>query len=282
MTHVVVGILCFFHLLQSLEGDGPDSLSATVAGLDNVESRLQSIELLVKKSDESVARELLSRFSKFTVRERAVATGGMAANPLFQKSLLEAVELGKVKPYEVKHRSVGVMRQHADDRLIQKLNSLWPVFQPLTVEQRSEIEKRQGIFKQDQNVDLARGKLLLKFTCQNCHSFNGEGGDLGVELAKVDRADLNHLLGNIIAPSAMISSAYQVKIIETEAGKVITGIITQESEESYTIRTDSSTKVVDKNEIVDIKDSSKSIMPEGLLDIYSDDDIRNLVEYLRK
>ena len=114
----------------------------------------------------------------------------------------------------------------------------------------------------------------------SCHRFFGEGGDVGPELTGSQRANLDYILENILDPSALVASEYQVTVLTTKEGRVITGIIKQESDRAVTLQTQNEKITLPKNEIEDRQRLTVSMMPEGLLDPLGKDEVRDLVAYL--
>jgi len=63
-------------------------------------------------------------------------------------------------------------------------------------------------------------------------------------------------------------------------GRVISGVMTQQSERTITLQTPQEPITVDRNEIEASKQSPHSIMPEGQLQNLTAEQIRDLVGYL--
>ncbi|MCP6768768.1 hypothetical protein NL529_28395, partial [Klebsiella pneumoniae] len=63
------------------------------------------------------------------------------------------------------------------------------------------------------------------------------GGKVGPELTGANRGDLNYLIENIIDPSAVIPKEYAATIIGMKDGRIITGIVKQETSAAMTVQT---------------------------------------------
>jgi len=79
-------------------------------------------------------------------------------------------------------------------------------------------------------ADRSRGRLIFKQTCATCHRLFDEGGDIGPELTGSQRSNLDYVLENVLDPSAVFAKDYQVTVLETKDGRVLTGIIKQEND----------------------------------------------------
>lgn len=69
-------------------------------------------------------------------------------------------------------------------------------------------------------------------------------------------------------------------VILTDDGRVISGLIQQETDSAVTLRTINDTVVVAKSDIDERKMSNLSVMPEGQLDQLKPDEVRDLIAYL--
>ena len=69
-------------------------------------------------------------------------------------------------------------------------------------------------------------------------------------------------------------------ILETKDGRFLTGIIKHEDDRTLTVQTQNDAVVVPKSEIESRNQSSLSLMPDGLLDKMTNEELRDLVAYL--
>lgn len=136
------------------------------------------------------------------------------------------------------------------------------------------------------NRDFANGRQMFGAgTCYVCHRFNGEGGAVGPDLSSAGgKFSPYDLLETIIDPGAEISDQYGSSIFEMKDGSQVVGRIMNMKEDVYWVNTDMMTpsKVtnVDANELKSIEPSPVSMMPPGLVNTMSPDDILDLLAYL--
>ena len=88
----------------------------------------------------------------------------------------------------------------------------------------------------------------------------------------------------MLDPSAQINEKYQTYVITLEDGKTLTGLITADSIDGVTIVENplagAKPVVVKPREIAEREKAAVSIMPKGLLDKLSRDEILDLVAYI--
>jgi putative membrane-bound dehydrogenase-like protein len=130
-------------------------------------------------------------------------------------------------------------------------------------------------------ADSDRGKVVFeRKACLKCHAGNSPlGPDLAGSAGRFSRADL---LAAMVDPSRDVSPLYQTTQVVTASGKIVTGLIIYESPDATLVQTDPDTTVrVAGDEIVAMRKSRTSLMPNGLLNDVGDQEVADLLEYLK-
>ncbi|MFM2094955.1 MAG: hypothetical protein RIS70_2079, partial [Planctomycetota bacterium] len=134
---------------------------------------------------------------------------------------------------------------------------------------------------------FAVGKNLFKTAnCVGCHKFNNEGREFGPDLTKIEpsKHTTEHILRSILEPSKEIAEKYQSNTIVLTSGKVITGLIVQESPTELKVLVDPLAKgeptAIPLAEIDERTKSPVSIMPQGLLSKLTREEILDLLAYV--
>ena len=135
--------------------------------------------------------------------------------------------------------------------------------------------------------DLRRGeRLFTQGACFKCHRFAGRGGIVGPDLTGVaGRFNAKNLLESLVEPSKVVSDQYESTAFRLEDGRVITGRIANANNDRLMVMTDmlnpGKFTTVRRNEIERARPSAVSMMPEGLLDTYTKEEILDLMAYLK-
>jgi len=130
------------------------------------------------------------------------------------------------------------------------------------------------------------GKQIFQAaTCASCHKLSGVGLEFGPDLTKLDPKWKGiDILRNILEPSEKIDEKYATYAFATDAGKVVTGMILEEAAGKVKVienpLAQTQPVVLEGSEITDRKKSPTSIMPKGLLDKLTREEILDLVAYL--
>ncbi len=114
-----------------------------------------------------------------------------------------------------------------------------------------------------------------------CHTFFGEGGKAGPDLTHSNR-DREFLLGSIVDPSAAIRKEYLAYEVTTRDGRILSGVIADQSGGILILATGTGERViVPQNQIVSLRESAVSLMPEDLVKALKPQELRDLFAYLQ-
>ena len=135
------------------------------------------------------------------------------------------------------------------------------------------------------NRSFIRGRKLYQGMCAKCHLFQGQGGAVGPDLTSIGKK-LKHpaLAVEIIEPSKVISDQHASVILQLSSGKVLTGREVGGDKETILLVTnpEKPTEVtkIDRAEVEGRKKSPVSLMPLGMLDTLTRDEILDLMMYV--
>ena len=131
------------------------------------------------------------------------------------------------------------------------------------------------------------GRELFKVAnCVACHKINNEGQVFGPDLVKLDvkKHTTEYILQSILEPSKDIEDKFVSYTFLMDSGKLITGMIVEETADVVKIVIDPATKgrptLLPTAEIEARKKLTLSIMPKGLLDKLSREEILDLIAYI--
>ena len=131
------------------------------------------------------------------------------------------------------------------------------------------------------------GKNLFKVAnCVGCHKLNNEGREFGPDLTKIEpkKHTSEGLLQSMLEPSKEIAEKFQSNIFVLHSGKVVTGMVVAETPTEVKVLVDPLSKgepaVLLKSEIEERRKSPTSIMPLGLLNKLTREEILDLVGYV--
>jgi hypothetical protein len=119
--------------------------------------------------------------------------------------------------------------------------------------------------------------------CYRCHMLEGRGRAIGPDLTMIGHSQTReHVLESILSPSREIAPLYTLWTITTKSGDPVTGMLLRRDGQSNEIYVDSSgqeTKVSEPS-VVGRRMRSESLMPDGLVQGLTDQELRDLVAVL--
>jgi len=117
--------------------------------------------------------------------------------------------------------------------------------------------------------------------CFKCHRVEGRGANVGPDLSLIGRTERKWILESILQPSAVVAPHYQAWTIRTADGRTLTGLLVHTYlDESHYVDEKGNRFVVRATEVDGVTAAKNSVMPEGLLDMLTDQEIRDLLAYL--
>ncbi len=118
--------------------------------------------------------------------------------------------------------------------------------------------------------------------CSKCHQVKGEGTDFGPSLSEIGaKLGRDALYESILDPSAGISFGYEAWQLELKDGENAYGLLVSETEQELALKTIGGIVThYKKSEIVKREKQKLSIMPSGLQQAMSRQELADLVEYL--
>jgi putative heme-binding domain-containing protein len=134
--------------------------------------------------------------------------------------------------------------------------------------------------------DAQLGKdLFLKgkgIQCRNCHRVGKQGKQLGPDLTQIGKK-LNKakLLESLLEPSRTIDPKFTAWLIETDEGKVLTGLLVSRTETEIVLRdTKNVEHKLDPDQIEGMFPQRKSLMPDRLLGELTAQQVADLLAWL--
>ena len=154
------------------------------------------------------------------------------------------------------------------------------------VKQWSVDELAEKFAAKKSGFNYERGKQMFAVAqCYKCHRFAGQGGIQGPDLtASSQRFSIKDMLTAIIEPNKEISDQYEATVFQTEEETVI-GRVANLNGDNLMV----ATNMLDpgnfinlkRSDIIDMKPSKASMMPSGLLDTLTEEEIFDLLVYLQ-
>jgi putative heme-binding domain-containing protein len=134
--------------------------------------------------------------------------------------------------------------------------------------------------------DAAAGRKIFfekpEANCAKCHKVGGQGGEQGPPLDGVGaRRSREFILEAILYPNLHAMTNYETVIVLLKNGTARSGILKSEDATNLVVNTPEDELVTISKGDVQLRQKGLSPMPEGLGQILSRQDLRDLVEYVQ-
>lgn len=128
----------------------------------------------------------------------------------------------------------------------------------------------------------ANGLPVFERICSTCHVVNAKGTQFGPELSEIgDKLSKEGLYKAIMYPNAGISYGYEGFLIKTSAGETLAGYISSETNDEIEVTVIGGAKTTyAKKDIISKEPLENSLMPTGLHNALTQQELIDLVEYL--
>jgi putative heme-binding domain-containing protein len=134
--------------------------------------------------------------------------------------------------------------------------------------------------------DIRRGQMVFnspKAACVACHAIGYIGGKVGPDLTRIGQVrNERDLLEAILFPSASFVRSYEPVTIALRDGRVLSGVPKKDAPEEIILATGPSEEArIARTEIEETRPGTVSIMPAGLDQQLTTQDLADLVTFLR-
>ena len=243
---------------------------------------VEALRGLASSSDPNVAESLVRHYRRFRAPHRPKVIAALAARASFADVLIDAVEAGRIPKSDVTAADLRQLRLLGESLAAR----LEPIYGRVT-EAPAELQQQIDRFKAELDpatlmaADRSRGRQLFDAKCATCHRMFGQGAAIGPDLTGADRGNLDYLLGNIVAPSSVVSASYRMSLLQLDDGRLISGLVTRSDTKTTTVQTTQELLSIPTASIEARRLTDQSPMPTGLLDPLRPDELRDLVGYLQ-
>ncbi len=280
------------------------ALAAVPGGLTNFSENifmflLNKLEREQPVATRTTAADVLARAKLTRPQLDRLADGLRTAGPVevdrllsaFEQSSDESVGLTMVKALSESSAfsslRVDALRVHLAKygSAVQKAaESLYARLNVDAAKQKSRLEQLMTILRAG---DVRRGQLVFhseKAACFSCHAIGYRGGNVGPDLTRIGsvRAERD-LLEAIVFPSASLVRSFEPVAVATSDGKIYNGLIRGETAEELRLATGANQEArIVRKDIEEMRPSNVSIMPAGLDQQLSHQELADLVAFLKQ
>jgi putative membrane-bound dehydrogenase-like protein len=243
--------------------------------------QLEAVRALERLGDPRGAAQLLEprRWKQYTPQIRASVVSTLTSKPALVGVLFGAIERGEVRAADIPSGRRTRLLEHSDPKVRAGAQT---AFAKLEGGGRMQVYERYREIL-NEPVEAARGAEPFVRACSTCHTYDGKGGTVGPDLTGVRNQSSEALLLHTLVPNHEITPGYEAVSVTTRDGRTISGRLASESDSSLTLRTPFDTEeTVARRNIAEYSASGLSLMPDGLEQSMTREELAGVVAYLRQ
>lgn len=238
------------------------SLSTTDVG-----STIQTevAELALNSGDNTLVLPVLKAIPTLPAEIRPTVVERATQRPTTSLPLLELVAAGEIAKDLFNSNQLQRLDQSPDQAVVALVKKIWG-----TIRTDNRDDRLQAIASTNKTLRELKGNTengwpVFQRVCGQCHILHERGFEVGPNLSQNGRGSYTQLLSNVLDPSLVIGNAYQAYTVLTVDGRVLTGLLAEDSPERIILKIQGGkTETIPRDEIEEAKVSPKSLMPEGL------------------
>ncbi len=265
------------------ERRGADALELLLGQFENEKSggrRIEVMNALQRYEDDSVAKVLLKRYATMNQREKETAQNILSSRADWSVSFLNAVEKGSIKREDVRPANVLAMQNHKQKNIDALVQKHWGQLRQSSEAKQKRMEAVSGLIAEKKG-DAKKGQQVFALACAACHRYKGKGGNIGPNLDAYQLNNPGFLIPAVVDPSLGIREEYAGFNVTTKDDQLLTGFIAQNAPQFIVLRDLAQNSItLPRNEIKDLQAMPVSLMPEGLLDTLTPQQVQDLFAFL--
>ena len=243
--------------------------------------RGQVVGALGRLDDPRVAAVVLENYPHLEPELQPKAVELMTQRPAWSLALLQAIAGGKIPPSALNVNQVRKLLASKDPALAEQVKKQWGTVREGRNPERERVVAQMRALLQSRRGDPLAGRLVFQRVCGQCHKLFGEGQDVGPDLTGNGRASFEQLLSNVFDPSLVIGSAYQATTVATTDGRVLTGLLVEDSNERVVLKGQGGKlETIARKDVDALKTSALSLMPEDVEKQLKPEELADLFAYV--
>ena len=243
--------------------------------------QLGVLTALSRAEDPAIGPLVLANYRQLAPDSQAQAIELLTQRAAWSKPLLTQIAAKQIPTGALNINQVRKLLSHGDDEIKSAVARLWgtiregryPAREQLVRQMRSLLAKTPG--------DPHRGMAVFAKLCGQCHKIHGEGQEVGPDITANGRVSYDQLLSNVFDPSLVIGEAYQARTVRTADGRVLTGLLAEDSEQRVALRVQGGKlETIARDDVLAMKVSELSLMPEGVEKQLAPQEIADLFAFI--
>jgi putative membrane-bound dehydrogenase-like protein len=249
----------------------PDSSPALATGI---------FEALASSKAKGLGVAVVEKLKDVQPAARPAAIRLVLARPDSVRAFLDAVEKGTLRfDMLALDQRVG-LASHTDKTLAERAKKLLAQGGGLPSPDRQRVIEELK-FVMAKTGDPANGRKVFTQHCAKCHKHSGEGAQIGPDLTGFAVHPKEEMMIAILDPSRSVEGNYKAYRVVTADERTIIGLLGAQTNTSVEIIDGEAKRhALAREDVVSMKETEKSLMPEGFEKVMKPEELADLLEFL--
>ena len=180
--------------------------------------------------------------------------------------LLDEIVSERLQKDIVSPNQIRLLAQSQSKRVLEQVKKIWGTVNINDAGQRQKkVQEMLSLLNNESRGDAKRGLVVYDRICGQCHLMHGRGFEVGPNITANGRGNFEQLVVSVFDPSLVIGEAYKSVTLRTVDGRVVNGILVEQSPKQVVLKLQGNKlETIASDEIEELKQNEKSLMPEGL------------------
>ncbi len=237
-------------------------------------------EALAASRSKAIGPAVVGRLRELPGTARPAALRLVLGRPDSAAAFLDAVEKGQLRFDLLALDQKTALANNADKAVATRAQKLLAAGGGLPSPDRQKVidELHHVVNK---TGDVAKGKTVFTAQCAKCHTYAGEGTQVGPDLTGMAVHPKEELLIHILDPSRSVEGNYKAYRVVTSDGRSLTGLLAGETKTSVeVVDAEGKRHPLSRDDIESLAETDKSLMPEGFEKQINPTELTDLLEFL--
>jgi len=236
--------------------------------------QLAAVDALAHFPDPRVTDTFVQRWPRLNANVQAAIITRMLEQFDRTHALMAALEARTIAPAALTDVQVNFLRNHRDQTIAARATQLYGARTELNLSRIADAVSQTG--------SSTRGRRILEQRCLRCHSFDGVGGQLAPDLAKVGRKSREELLSDIFNPAKAMAPGYQTKVLQRTSNQLLVGLVQTVGADFVRVDQADGTRIfLPSNQVEDTFDQDWSLMPNSAASGLRASELADLLSFLQ-
>ena len=242
-----------------------------------IELQVAASQPVLARGDHSVIMGLLAGWGRYSPVLRSSIVGTMLERNRLTRLLLDAVPGNPELLASLDTSRRAFLLQHTDKEIrTMATKRLGSAIRP----DRAAVIKRYTPSLSAKG-EGEKGRVLFAALCATCHRLDGVGREVGPDLAALTDRSASSYLTAILDPNRAIQENWMTFVAATGDQRLYAGALEEETSSAIVlIGADGARTRIARSELRSLKSTGRSLMPEGLEEVISIQDMGHLLAYL--